>query len=220
VDILLKMKEAAGGQIMNENLGAVAMFSARIVGNIATTLSIDRIGRRPIALVSGAASSASAVSLSAVLAALSTKGTLFESPHVGSWLVFTLTTLFILSLSFGYAVPVLMLGETQAAHVRGFVCGYIYTVNDLTLGTTLKFYHSLLSNLQIHGLFLLFGISCLVCTIFVYLFLPETQGKTLEQIEDYFRQPNIAWITRDRKAQCETETVNGSPNVEATVLDS
>lgn len=197
------------------------MFSARIVGNIATTLLIIRMGRRPIALVSGVGSCVSALALGVLLIMLSGNDTWIWSPQIESWLVFTLTVLFVLFICFGFlSLPVLMLGETQAAHVRGFVCGYIYTVNDLVLGGTLKFYHSLLRNLQIHGLFLLFGISCLLCTIFVYLFLPETQGKTLEQIEDYFRQPNVMWITRNKRSQRETQTVNGSPKLRTTVLDS
>ncbi|KAG8244330.1 hypothetical protein J6590_026169 [Homalodisca vitripennis] len=35
--------------------------------------------------------------------------------------------------------------------------------------------------------FVFFGISALVGTIFLALFLPETHGKTLQDIEDYFR---------------------------------
>ncbi|KDR23749.1 facilitated trehalose transporter Tret1-2 homolog [Zootermopsis nevadensis] len=219
VDILSKIKEAGGGQIIDENRSAVVVFFVRIVGNIVTTLLIIRIGRRPIALTSGIGSSVSALALGVLLITLSTKGTSPGSGEIESWLVFVLTMLFVLSISTGYLMlPVLMLGETQAAHVRGFVCGYIYTVNDLILGGTLKFYHSLLSILQIHGLFLLFGISCLLCTLFVYAFLPETQGKTLEQIEDYFRQPNVMWITRKKTSRCETRTVNGSQKLETNVL--
>jgi hypothetical protein len=102
-------------------------------------------------------------------------------------------------MSFGFfALPSIMIGETQPSHIRGLACGYIYTMNDLILGGALKMYPWMSSTLQIHGLFLLFGISCAVCTIFVYFFLPETQGLTLQQIEDYFLQPNIMWTTRHR----------------------
>jgi SP family facilitated glucose transporter-like MFS transporter 8 len=110
-------------------------------------------------------------------------------------------------MSFGFfALPSIMLGETQPSNVRGFACAYIYAMNDLLLGGFLKLYPWMLTALQIHGLFLLFGISCAVCTIFLYFFLPETQGLTLQQIEDYFLQPNIMWITRNRYQNERKET--------------
>lgn len=206
MDILLKMKEAGESEIMDENLSAVVIFFVRIVGNIATALLIIRIGRRSIAIISGVGCTLSGLGLGILLIMQSAKISLFGSAQIDSWLVFTLTIAFAFAHSFGFlSLPVLMLGETQAAHVRGFVCGYIYTINDLVLGGTLKFYPTLTRSIQIHGMFILFGVSCLICTIFVYLFLPETQGKTLEQIEDYFRQPNVMWITRKKVSRCNTQ---------------
>lgn len=201
VDILLKLREAGGkDNSMDENFGAIIMSFVRIVGNVAAALIMIRVGRRSIALISGMGATISALTLGVVLILQSIGNVSFGS----DWLTFTLTVLFVWSHSFGFLLlPVLMIGETQPAQVRGFVCGYIYTVNDLVLGSTLKFYHSLLRSLEIHGLFLLFGASCLICTIFVYFFLPETQGRTLEQIEDYFRQPNVMWVTRNRNTRCE-----------------
>jgi hypothetical protein len=199
VDILLKMKEAVDkNNSMDENVAAVIMSFVRIVGNAVSTLLMIKVGRRAIALLSGVGATVSALALGSLLTLQSTRDVSFGS----DWLTFTLTVLFVWSHSLGFLLlPVVMIGETQAAHIRGFACGYIYTVNDLVLGGTLKFYHTLMRNLQIHGLFLLFGISCLTCTIFVYLFLPETQGRTLEDIEDYFRQPNVMWVTRNKSAQ-------------------
>jgi hypothetical protein len=211
VDILVKMREAGDNKTsMDENISAVIMSFVRIVGNAMSTLLMIKLGRRPIALMSSAGATISALVLGAVLALQLTRSVSFGS----DWLTFSLTVLFVWSHSLGLVLlPVVMIGETQATHVRGFACGYIYTVNDLVLGATLKFYHVLMRNLEIHGMFLLFGISCLVCTIFVYLFLPETQGKTLEEIEDYFREPNVMWISRRRNTQsvgnCRGNTTEG-----------
>jgi hypothetical protein len=199
VDILLKVREAGDKEnSMDENVAAVIMSFVRIVGNAVSALMMIKVGRRAMALMSGVGTTVSALALGALLALQSARDVSFGS----DWLAFTLTVLFVWSHTLGFVMlPVVMIGETQAAHVRGFACGYIYTVNDLVLGGTLKFYHTLMRNLQIHGLFLLFGMSCLACTIFVYLFLPETQGRTLEEIEDYFRQPNVMWATRNKSAQ-------------------
>jgi len=144
-----------------------------------------RAGRRTLAIISGILSSLSAICLGILQ---------FEAN-----LTFALVIIYVSGMSFGFFfLPAIMIGETQPSYFRGFACGYIFTMNDLLLGGFLKMYPWMLTTLQIHGLFLLFGISCAVCTIFVYLFLPETQGLTLQQIEDYFLQPNIMWITRHR----------------------
>jgi SP family facilitated glucose transporter-like MFS transporter 8 len=213
---LLKIREAGDkDNSMDENFGAVIISFVRILGSGLSTLLMISVGRRCIALISGAGTTISALTLGVVLILQSIGNISFGS----DWLTFTLTVLFIWFHSFGfYLLPVLMIGETQAAHVRGFACGYIYTVNDLVLGGALKFYHSLLRTLEIHGLFFLFGISCLICTIFVYFFLPETQGRTLEQIEDYFHQPHVMWVTRNKCTQSE-RNCGESTTEETTVLD-
>ena len=76
----------------------------------------------------------------------------------------------------------------------------------------------------ITGVFTIFGISALLEAIFIYVALPETKNRTLQEIEDYFQvyilyfylhcnytcncnynihfslqQDNIFWITRSRE---------------------
>jgi hypothetical protein len=150
-------------------------------------------------MISGILSSLSALCLGIILSLNITEYSSTISPTLEAYVRFILIIIYAGSMSFGfYTLPALMIGETQPSHIRGFACGYIYTMNDLVLGGAVKIYPWMSSTLEIHGLFLLFGISCVICTIFVYLFLPETQGLTLQQIEDYFQQPNIMWTTRSR----------------------
>ena len=101
--------------------------------------------------------------------------------------------------TFGFFVlPNLMIGETQNSRILSFVSTYFYTVNDLLLGAVLKNYYFILEIMKLHGMILLFGVSCLLCSIFIFFFLPETQGKSLEEIEDYFQQPNVIWSSRKK----------------------
>ncbi|PSN45472.1 hypothetical protein C0J52_08666 [Blattella germanica] len=152
-----------------------------------------------IALFSGVFSSISALSLGAILLMRITENGSPISPDLEVKIIFTLLLVYAGSMSFGFfALPSIMIGETQAAHVRGFACGYIYSINDLLLGAVVKIYPWIINNLQIHGLFIAFGVSCVMCTLYVTLFLPETQGLTLAEIEDYFRQDNVLWVTRHR----------------------
>lgn len=200
VDVLSKTRKV-GTEILDDYSATVVISGVRVVTVLASSFLMLKIGRRTIAMVSGIFSSASALCLAIVLSLNNMESGSPISPQLEANITFTSILIYAGSMSFGFfALPSIMIGETQPSHVRGFACGYIYTMNDLLLGSVVKMYPWMLSNLQMHGLFLFFGISCVVCTTFVYLFLPETQGLTLQQIEDYFRQPNIMWVTRNKYA--------------------
>jgi SP family facilitated glucose transporter-like MFS transporter 8 len=196
VDILSKTRNNET-QVIDDYTNSVIVSGVRVVIVLISTPRMLKAGRRTLAMISGILSSLSALCLGVL--------------QLEANLTFALVIIYVGSMSFGfYALPVIMIGETQPSHFRGFACGYIYSMNDLLLGGFLKLYPWVSTTLQIHGIFLLFGISCAVCTIFLYIFLPETQGLTLQQIEDYFLQPNIMWITRHKyqNERKETEDVD------------
>jgi len=192
---------------MDDYYTTVLISAVRFIIILISSVFMLRVGRRILAIISGTLSSLSALCLGIILYLDTTKfGSLF-TPQLEANVTFALIIIYAGSMSFGFfALPSVMIGETQPSHIRGFACGYIYTMNDLILGGFLKMYPWMSTTLQMDGLFLLFGISCVVCTIFVYFFLPETQGLTLQQIEDYFLQPNIMWITRHKYKNERKET--------------
>jgi len=170
---------------MDDYSNNVIVSGVGVITVLISTFLMLRAGRRTLAMISGILSSVSALCIGIL--------------QIEANVTFALIIIYAGGMSFGFfALPSVMIGETQPSNIRGFACGYIYTMNDLLLAGFLKMYPWMSTVLQIHGLFLLFGISCAVCTIFLYLFLPETQGLTLQQIEDYFQQPNVMWITRNR----------------------
>ena len=170
---------------MDDYSNNVIISVVRLIAILISTVLMLRAGRRTLAMISGILSTLSALCLGIL--------------QLEANLTFALVITYVFGMSFGFfSLPSIMIGETQPSHFRGFASGYIYTMNDLLLAVFLTMYPWMSTTLQIHWLFLLFGISCAVCTIFLYLFLPETQGLTLQQIEDYFLQPNIMWITRHR----------------------
>jgi hypothetical protein len=108
--------------------------------------------------------------------------------------------------TFGFFVlPGLMLGEMLPAKARGPAGGFSFTVINVTLFITTKLYPQALHILQPHGLFWFFGGATLTATLFVFLFVPETRGQSLIEIEDYFSGNNYLWIKRRRSSVIDGE---------------
>jgi hypothetical protein len=91
-----------------------------------------------------------------------------------------------------------MVGEILPSNIRCIGGAYIFTMNDIGMFFATKAFPSIVRAIGIYGLFWIFGVSSLLCSLFLYLMLPETKGRSLVQIEEYFLQPNILWLTRKK----------------------
>lgn len=95
-------------------------------------------------------------------------------------------------------VPGIMVGELLPLSVRHW-SGIIFTAFNLMLFGITKLFPLIKSILKSRGLFLMFGVSSLLATVLFYWLLPETKSRTLNDIEDYYQQPNWVWQRRARK---------------------
>ena len=107
--------------------------------------------------------------------------------HIG-WLPLTSLLLFTAAFSFGYGpVPWMIMGELFSSDVRS-ACGSIATVFNWSFAfLTTKTYGNLSSLLGIYGAFAVYTVITLTGIPFVALFLPETKGKSLEEITALFK---------------------------------
>lgn len=95
-------------------------------------------------------------------------------------------------------VPGIMVGELLPMRVRHW-SGIIFTAFNLMLFGITKLFIVLKSFLSSSGLFLMFGCSSLLASVLFYWLLPETRNRTLNDIEDYYHQPNWIWQRRTKK---------------------
>lgn len=79
-----------------------------------------------------------------------------------------------------------MIGELYPLKVRGIMGGMTTCMAHIFVFSVVKMYPYLILLLDKHGAFVLYGVISLAATVFFYFFLPETKGKTLQEIEDYF----------------------------------
>ncbi|XP_069696053.1 facilitated trehalose transporter Tret1-like [Periplaneta americana] len=198
IDILSKLRRNSSHG-PDDVIANIILSVVRLAATLLTAVLFIWVGRRPIGIVSGLGSFFFATALGVLITVQTSEDRYPISEAVEAWVNFSIVILFFSFISLGFFVlPPLMIGEMQSSTMRSYVCGYIYTTNDLILGAVIKEYPSLSNNLGMNGLFFLFGSSCLVCTVFIILFLPETKDRTLFEIEDYFKQDNVLWLTRKK----------------------
>ncbi|XP_044733949.1 solute carrier family 2, facilitated glucose transporter member 8-like [Chrysoperla carnea] len=99
----------------------------------------------------------------------------------------TLMSYFFAS-TFGFlTIPFAMIGEVYPTEIRGFAGGLTafmcYTFSFIVV----KLYPTMLAGFGRPGLFLFYSIMSFFGTVFVIMYLPETKGKTLQEIEEHFR---------------------------------
>ena len=89
------------------------------------------------------------------------------------------------SLGLGSTVNILV-SEILPVRAKGLVSGIAGAVGGATMFLSMDLFPQLVSAFGKHGAFWFFAVFCLLGAIYVGLFVPETKGKTLEEIENRF----------------------------------
>lgn len=119
---------------------------------------------------------------------------------IDAWFPIASILFYIFINTFGFFVlPGIMLSEMLPARARGVLGGLTFTVINISLFITAKVYPQFIDAFHGYGMFWFFGAASIIGTVFIYFFVPETKGKPLAEIEDYFAEDNILWTRRERK---------------------
>ncbi len=171
--------ENAGFKLDSALQFQVAIGIINLLFTIIALWKIDRWGRRPL-LIGGMTS----VFVSLVIIAL-----MFASGHAsGIWIVVMLC-IYIASLAISInAVIWVLTGEIFPNRVRGRAMS-IATFSNWTANFICAFlFPWYVGHVGMGGGFFTFAAFCLIATIFFYRFVPETKGKSLEDIEKYWKK--------------------------------
>ncbi|KAA9395856.1 sugar porter family MFS transporter [Haloarcula sp. CBA1130] len=163
-------------------LATVGIGTINVVMTVVAIMLVDRVGRRRLLLVG----------VGGMVATLAVLGTVFYLPGLGGGLGVIATISLMLFVSF-FAIglgPVfwLLISEIYPLSVRGSAMGVVTVANwgaNLLVSLTFPI---LTDGVGTSATFWLFGLCSLVGLVFVYRYVPETKGRTLEAIEDDLRQ--------------------------------
>lgn len=162
-------------------LASVGVGVVNVVLTLVAIQLIDRVGRRPLLLIS----------LAGMAISLGVLGLAFSLPQLSgslSWIAVTSLMLYVGSFAVGLG-PIfwLILSEIYPLAIRGRAMSVGTIVN---WGANLMVALSFLTLTQVLGkaaTFWLYGAISIGAWLFAFFLVPETKGKTLEQIEEHWR---------------------------------
>ncbi|XP_015755024.1 PREDICTED: solute carrier family 2, facilitated glucose transporter member 8-like [Acropora digitifera] len=112
-----------------------------------------------------------------------------------SWLSILCLVLFNLAYAVAWGpIPWLVMSEIFPLKARGPASSLATLFSSLFAFVTIKTYNSLVSGLTIQGTFWFYSGFSLLGFVFVFFVVPETKGKTLEEIEAMFHTGKHAYL--------------------------
>lgn len=108
------------------------------------------------------------------------------------WIPIAVMLIYVIVYGFGLSIiPTLMLGEMFSASIKGKALCVMCIYYAALVAASVKFFY-FLSGFGMYLPFLIFGCCCILSTLFAYFFVPETRGKSLEDIQQYLKGNKIS----------------------------
>ncbi|XP_038601578.1 solute carrier family 2, facilitated glucose transporter member 8, partial [Tachyglossus aculeatus] len=187
----------------NSSMASAIVGAVQVFFTAVAALIMDKAGRKVLLSISGVI-----MALSAVTFGVYFKMTLLapsNSSHPGSlttlnpersgpeyglaWLAVVSMGFFITGFALGWGpIPWLVMSEIFPLRAKGLASGVCVLTNWIMAFLVTKEFHHLMDFLTSYGTFWLFSGFCIVNVIFTAFCVPETKGKTLEQIEAHFQR--------------------------------
>lgn len=158
---------------------AIILGFIRVVFTVFVGIMLDKFGRRPMALFSG-------ISVTLFLFAFSAY--CWIGKHVRG-LPESLISVYIAVAAVGMmTIPFTMNAEIHPQRSRAIATGLCAAFGFISVFTVFKIFFTMVDAMGTGGVFSFYGCVAMLWTLYAYLFMPETKGKTLWEIEEFFKK--------------------------------
>uniref|UniRef100_UPI0037E7282B solute carrier family 2, facilitated glucose transporter member 6 n=1 Tax=Semicossyphus pulcher TaxID=241346 RepID=UPI0037E7282B len=192
-------------------VGAVRLFSVAVAASL-----MDKAGRKALLYTSSMLMFLSTLTLTMISHTTACppgpappNGTLsadyISHNAVGNTAAGLLPLISTMVFIFGYALgwgPItwLLMSEVLPLVARGVASGLCVAVSWLTAFMLTHVFTHLVDKYGLYVPYLCFTVVCVLCLLFNAVCIPETRGRSLEEIENYFRTGRTFTISRSRSA--------------------
>ncbi|XP_018601983.1 solute carrier family 2, facilitated glucose transporter member 8 isoform X1 [Scleropages formosus] len=185
----------------NGDVASVIVAAFQVIFTALAAVIMDRAGRKVLLVVSGVAMAVSTAVFGVYFRLSSPTPTNSSGLEFGSlepalkdtqldlsWLALACMGLFIAGFAVGWGpTPWLVMSEIFPTPVRGLASAVCVLTNWSTAFLVTKTFQDLMNLLSSAGTFWLFSVLCALNIVFTVFCVPETKGKTLEQIQAHFK---------------------------------
>ncbi|XP_059490948.1 facilitated trehalose transporter Tret1-like [Neocloeon triangulifer] len=179
-------KEAGGA--LSPGVASVVIAGVMVLATLCATMMVDKAGRKPLLLLSAAAMAVCLAALSFSFAYTVDAGE--EKPDWLNWLPVLSVAIYIVVFSIGFGpIPWMMMGELFSASAKSPASALVASFNWALAFAVTKGFQSLVAALGSAGAFAFFSGVCMVGCSFVVLIVPETKGRSIEQIQQQLAAP-------------------------------
>ncbi|XP_059047230.1 facilitated trehalose transporter Tret1-2 homolog [Achroia grisella] len=175
----IEIVEKAVGKGLDHYMVMLIIDALRVVMSIVACVICKQYGRRPLCFISGIFTALSMVGLSMYL---------YWKPPNLTWIPMMFLMMYICAISIGLVpLPWIMCGEVFPTKVRGLGSGISSGTTFAAFFAVVKTAPGMMTHLGEVITFLIYGVIALTGTGLMYFILPETKGKSLQEIEEKFR---------------------------------
>lgn len=172
--------EAADSVYMNSNTAAIIFSVVMLVSASISSVNLDRYGRKFLLITS---SLLTGLSLLVIAIYFALKNANVDVKGV-SWIPIASIMFYAAVFKFGLGmVPIVMTAELFPAKTKAMGMTISDAMYLFFAMISIQLYKSLAASYGIHVPFFIFAASCLLTAAFCALVIPETKGKTLEEIQ-------------------------------------
>lgn len=182
------------GANFNTNTAAIWTAVVRMICTLIFCVILLFVRRRRILIISGIGSGLCCLALSVYMYMH------VDQPKTGTDVMIAASCLLVY-IAFNtplMVMPGIMIGELFPAKIRGRTAGGVFAAMNIALFCLTKAFPVVQGVLRMRGVFMVFAIASFMVSFSMFLVQPETKGRSLEQIEDYFKGDHWIWFKRDK----------------------
>ena len=166
---------------LNGKYLTIILGTVQLVCNAFCAVLTDRAGRKPLLLISSIGSSLSIAMVALYFNLNYLK--VVDTSNLG-WIATTGAILYSVMYSIGLAaLPFTMIGELFPTNVKGLASTVCIVCCNVLSFFVVQTYQPIVDNLGTHFAFWFYSVISFAGAIFIYLYVPETKGKTLQMIQ-------------------------------------
>lgn len=163
------------------SLYTIIVGVVQTIATVVASILVDRAGRRILLLIS---SIGMGVTLAVFGYYFKLKENNTDVSNI-SWLPLVCLVVFIIVFSLGLGpLPWMMSGEILAPEIKSFGSGAAVSTNWICVSIVTFFFKPLLDAIGSSSTFWMFAVVCFIAAAFVLLVIPETKGKSIQEIQN------------------------------------